>query len=135
MAPTLADLSDDELLAYEKQLRHQLSAGFQSAKRRTLYEKMGWDCKAGAHLLRLLRMGIEFLNDGQLYVLRHDAPQLLEIKRGEWGLERVKAEADHLFKLAEEAYVRSTLPVSPDMDKVNKLAVSVIETALKSSEK
>lgn len=36
-----------------------------------------------------------------LYVRRHDAQQLLEIKRGEWTLDQVKAESDRLFKNAE----------------------------------
>jgi hypothetical protein len=72
-------------------------------------------------------MGIEFLNEGTLYVDRShtDGPQLLEIKRGEWSLDRVKAEADRLFRRAEDAYDRCTLPSTPDMDKVNDLMVNI----------
>ena len=53
-------------------------------------------------------------------------PQLLEIKRGEWSLEKVREEADRLFKLAEESYVRSTLPAEPDAKAVNALVVGMI---------
>jgi len=60
-------------------------------KRKMLVEKYGYDCKNAAHLIRLLRMGVEFLKDGRLYVMREDAKQLIEIKRGEWTLEQVKA--------------------------------------------
>jgi hypothetical protein len=42
------------------------------------------------------------------------APELLEIKRGAWPLEKVKAEAERLFQLSQEAYVRSSLPPEPD---------------------
>ena len=74
---------------------HTQFHGHMGAKRKNLVEKYGYDCKNAAHLIRLLRMGTEFLIDGQLYVLRHDASQLLEIKRGEWTLDQVMAEANH----------------------------------------
>jgi hypothetical protein len=54
-------------------------------------------------------MGIEFLTEGTLHVERADAPELLEKKRGAWPLEKVKEEAERLFVLAQEAYVRSKL--------------------------
>ncbi|MBI3654202.1 MAG: DUF433 domain-containing protein [Acidobacteria bacterium] len=55
-----------------------------------------------------------------------DAENLLEIKRGEWSIERVKAEAERLFKLAEEAYVRSSLPAKPDTQKAENLCMEII---------
>jgi predicted nucleotidyltransferase len=105
--------------------------GYMGSKRKELVTKFGYDTKNASHLIRLLRMGIEFLTDGELYVEREDAPQLLDIKRGKWTLDQVKAESDRLFKLAEESYVRSKLPVKPDMDAINKLCVEIIETAWK----
>jgi len=104
--------------------------GHASAKRKELVEKYGYDCKNAAHLIRLLRMGIEFLKDGELSVLREDASQLLEIKRGEWTLEQVQTEAEHGFKLSEQAYLNSSLPKSPDLKAINKLAVDVIRMSL-----
>lgn len=71
-------------------------------------------------------MGIEFLVEGELHVERADAEQLLEIKRGEWPFERVKAESERLFKLAEEAYVRSSLPSKPDTQKAERLCMDII---------
>ena len=79
-----------------------------------------------AHLIRLLRMGIEFLVEGDLHVERDDAEQLLSIKRGEWTIERVKDEAERLFRLAEEAYVRSSLPPKPDLKKAEELCMQII---------
>ncbi|MBI5603935.1 MAG: nucleotidyltransferase domain-containing protein [Deltaproteobacteria bacterium] len=104
--------------------------GYMGAKRKNLVERYGYDCKNAAHLIRLLRMGIEFLRDGQLQVRRHDAEQLLAIKRGEWTLEQVKAEAEQGFQRAEEAYSASPLPPGPDMDRINELAVETVRLAL-----
>lgn len=104
--------------------------GWMGDKRKALVERFGYDTKNASHLIRLLRQGIEFLNDGQLYVQRHDASELVAIKRGEWSLARVKAEAERLFVRADAAYDRSTLPVRPDRDKVNALCVAVVEAAL-----
>lgn len=107
-------------------MTHLAFEGHMGTKRKALVEKYGYDCKNAAHLIRLLRMGIEFLKDGQLYVKREDAKQLLEIKRGEWTLDQVKAEAEHGFKVAEQAYLASTLPKGPDMEIINNLAVDVV---------
>lgn len=100
--------------------------GYLGAKRKALVEKFGYDTKNAAHLVRLLRMGIEFLNEGRLYVQRPDAPQLMEIKMGEWTLDQVKAEADHLFKRAADAYDRCRWPVEPDQISLNNLSVGII---------
>lgn len=71
-------------------------------------------------------MGIEFLTEGTLHVERADAPELLDIKRGEWPLEKVKSEAERLFQLSQEAYVRSSLPAEPDSDRAERLCVDMI---------
>lgn len=106
-------------------MTHGACEGYMGIKRKQLVDKFGFDCKNAAHLIRLLRMGVEFLNEGRLYVTRFDAPELLEIKRGEWSLARVEEEAKRLFTLAEEAYTRSTLPVAPDYDAINLLCVQI----------
>jgi predicted nucleotidyltransferase len=110
-------------------MTHNAFEGYMGQKRKELVGKFGYDCKNAAHLIRLLRMGVEFLRDGQLYVLRSDASQLLDIKRGEWTLDQVKVEADRWFKLSEQAYLDSKLPEHPDFEAINKLAVDVVRTA------
>jgi uncharacterized protein len=110
-------------------MEHFVFEGYMGSKRKAIVEKFGYDTKNAAHLIRLLRMGIEFLTDGELYVEREDAPQLLDIKKGKWTLDQVKTESDRLFKLAEEAYVRSMLPKDVDHNAVNNLCIDVIETA------
>lgn len=108
--------------------------GFMGDKRRALVDKYGYDCKNASHLIRLLRQGIEFLTDGELQVQRHDASELLAIKRGEWRLEKVKREAEKLFGLAQEAYVRSHLPPRPDYERAGALCVEIVSQTLRERE-
>lgn len=109
-------------------MTHNAFQGHMGEKRRQLVEKFGFDTKNAAHLIRLLRMGTEFLIEGDLHVLREDAKQLLEIKRGEWSLDQIMREADKCFSQAQEAYMKSTLPNRVDMDKVNALCESIVQT-------
>lgn len=109
-----------------KRMTHHAHEGYMGKKRKSLVDKYGYDCKNAAHCIRLLKMGMEFLTEGVLNVFREDAPWLLNIKRGEWALEEVKEEASRLFKLTEEAYVRSTLPAEPDYEEVNKIVKTVL---------
>jgi uncharacterized protein len=113
-------------------MEHGAFKGYMGDKRKALVEKYGYDTKNAAHLIRLLRMGIEFLRDGILHVDRggYDATELLAIKHGEWTLERVKAEAERLFRRAEETYDRSTLPAGPDRQRIGWLAVDVVESVM-----
>jgi len=108
-------------------MTHHAFEGYMGEKRKALVRKYGYDIKNAAHLIRLLRMGIEFLTEGELYVKREDASQLLEIKRGEWSLEQVCKEADRLFVLAQEAYIHSALPKEPDIRKVNALCCEILQ--------
>jgi predicted nucleotidyltransferase len=113
-----------------KRMTHLAYEGYMGEKRKSLVLKFGYDTKNAAHLIRLLRMGIEFMNDGQMYVERHDAKQLLEIKRGEWSLDRVKDESTRLFALADEAYLKSRLPAAPDAKKIGELCTHIISRTL-----
>jgi hypothetical protein len=115
--------------------RRYYSGGYMGKKRRELVRRVGYDAKNAAHLIRLLRMGIEFLTEGTLHVERADAAELLDIKRGEWPLEKVKAEAERLFQLAQEAYVRSPLPPEPDREHAEQLCVEMISEYQKYSER
>jgi predicted nucleotidyltransferase len=107
-------------------MEHYKYHGRMGAKRKKLVEKYGYDTKNASHLIRLLRMGTEFLSEGKMHVFRRDSRELKAIKTGEWSLERVKEESDKWFNLAHEAYVRSPLPVAPDKQKAEALAASII---------
>lgn len=104
----------DTLLEFKK-LHRQHFSSYMGAKRKALVRRFQYDVKNAAHLIRLLRMGTEFLTTGRLKVFRdEDAEELKRIKRGGWTLEQVKAEAQRLFDGVEEARARSPLPAAPD---------------------
>lgn len=109
-----------------KRMTHSSFQGYMGEKRKALVEKFGYDTKNAAHCIRLLRMGIEFLKEGELFVHRQDAPQLMEIKLGKWTLEQVQKEADYLFKRAEAAYDTCMLPKAPDHNVINELVLRML---------
>jgi len=113
-------------------MTHGSQQGYMGDKRKRIVEQFGYDTKNAAHLIRLLRMGIEFLHDGEMRVDRGglDATELLDIKHGTWTLEQVQAEAARLFARAEDAHDRSTLPLRPDRERVNELCLHVVGVAI-----
>jgi hypothetical protein len=113
-----------------KRMTHGSTEGYMGEKRKALVAKFGFDVKNAAHCIRLLRMGIEFLNEGMLHVCRPDSSQLLQIKHGEWTMGQVQKEAEVLFKRAEAAYDKCTLPREPDMEAVNSLVMEVTRAYL-----
>jgi predicted nucleotidyltransferase len=102
-------------------MTHSACKGYMGKKRKELVERFGYDTKNAAHLIRLLRMSIEVMNQGVIYPTRPEADMLKDIKRGEWSLEDIKTEAERLFILAEEAYVRSDLPHNSDYEAIDEL--------------
>jgi len=102
--------------------------GYMGERRKKLVDRFGYDTKNAAHLIRLLRMGIEFLSTGSMRVDRTniDADELLAIKRGEWELEQVKEAGEDLFARLRQAKDSSPLPDGPDMDAINNLCTNVV---------
>ncbi len=100
--------------------------GYMGEKRKELVQKHGYDTKNAAHLIRLLRMGKEFLLDGILNVKRHDSSELIDIKTGLWSLEKVHEYADRELAYLNEAYLKSTLPSQPDTGKIDNLLVDIV---------
>jgi predicted nucleotidyltransferase len=115
-----------EMIAYNKQ-------GYMGEKRRKLIEKFGYDVKNASHLIRLLHMGIEALQTGDIKVLRNvDAEMLIDIKTGKWTLDEVKMYADELFHQVKKAYRKSDLPEEPNKEKVESLLMHVIKAYINS---
>lgn len=106
---------DLDVLTRFRKLHREHFSGYMGEKRKSMVRKYQYDVKNAAHLIRLLRMGAEFLETGVLNVYRtHDADELKRIKRGGWTLEQVKTEAARLFGGIETARQRSPLPPLPD---------------------
>lgn len=111
----------------KKMLKEGKFQGYMGDKRKALVKKFGYDCINASHAIRLLKMGFEFLETGQLNVYRdNDRNLLIDVKNGEWGLDRVQEYARHLLSRSEDAVKRSKLPEEPDRERVNKLFMEVI---------
>jgi predicted nucleotidyltransferase len=113
-----------------RKMTHLACEGYMGAKRKELVQLHGYDTKNAAHLIRLLRMGMEFLASGQLNAMRHDAGQLIDIKQGKYTLEQVKALAEDLFRKTEDAFIASKLPSEPNYAKANELLIEMIESKI-----
>lgn len=102
--------------------------------RAALEASHGYDTKHGAHLVRLLRMGLEIAKSGECLVWRegHDADELRAIRGGEWSYEKLSEWAAE--KTAELRALNArdlAVPASPDRDAIDALCVSLVEGALK----
>ena len=107
--------------------------GYMGQKRKSLVDKFGYDTKNAQHLIRLLRQGIEFLETGELIVERPDAEELKQIKLGAWSIEKVKREADKLFKKMESAMNNTKLPDGVDSEMIHRLVVEINHDYFKES--
>ncbi|MCG3203984.1 MAG: hypothetical protein KCHDKBKB_00661 [Elusimicrobia bacterium] len=102
--------------------------GYMGEKRKKMVDLIGYDSKNASHLVRLLKMGIEFLRDGAPIVYRtEDRQELIDIKLGEYSLDQVKALAEQLFQKFEYEYQISTIPDTNNRIKINKLLYEVME--------
>lgn len=93
-------------------------------KRAQLEERFGYDTKHAAHLIRLMRSGLEALETGVLRVRRADADELVAIKDGAWPYERLLDEAELLTHSLADALAKSSLPEDVDRAWVDEVALS-----------
>ena len=123
-------VNNDHLNVLEEEyveLAKKYYSGYLGKKRKRLVRKFGYDPKQASHMIRLLRMGIEFLVDGELNVHRHDNQELVNIKQGEWKFDRILNEADRLFNKLEDAYINSDLPTDPDRERAENIVIDIIK--------
>ena len=110
-----------------KMTSFQKYEGYMGAKRKALVDKYGYDCKNACHLIRLLNMAYEFLATGELNVFReHDNQILIEIKTGQWVLEKVQLEAERMFGMVRLALKDSPLPNEPDREVAQALLIDIM---------
>ncbi len=125
--------ANDQLRRVDKSLKLNPGyRGYMGAKRKKLVEEYGYDTKYASHLIRLLRMCREFIETRELNVYRDkDSQNLRDIKTGKYKFEYVEREAANLFReCSEKLYMIADLPVAPDKDFLNELAVRIISRRL-----
>jgi hypothetical protein len=94
-----------------------------NARRLAMEEEFNFDGKHAMHLVRLLRMGAEALQTGELLVKRPDAEELLAIRNGAWTYEELVDYAEKTDKWVRNVlYTQTNLPKSPNY----KLAAKII---------
>jgi len=102
--------------------------------RAALEAKYGYDTKHAAHLVRLLRMAVEILREGQVFVWRgqRDADELRAIRDGAWSYDQLIEFTDSAeAKLVElELAGRVAVPKAPDLEGIDDLVVRMVGAAL-----
>lgn len=93
--------------------------------RAALEREHGYDTKHAMHLIRLMRMGIEVLESGELHVRRHDAEELLAIRDGAMTFEDLMTSAEELKARMEQAASAARLPVEVDQDAADALLLEL----------
>ena len=94
--------------------------------RAALEKRFGYDTKHAAHLVRLMRMGLEALETGELRVRREDAEELRAIREGALSFEALLTSADGLKDAIKTAAERTALPPDIDPEEVDRLAAELM---------
>ena len=95
-------------------------------KRIELIEKHGYDTKFAYNIIRLIGEVEQLLTTGDMN-LQLDKERLKAIRRGEWTMEQVKQFFTDKERDLEALYNSSTLPYSPDEEKIKALLIRCIE--------
>lgn len=98
--------------------------------RAEMEKKSGFDLKHGMHCIRLLRCGLEILRGGKVIVNRQvagDVDELKAILQGAYTYEEVMKMAEDLIAQMDEAMQQSTLPPSPNLQRIDRLCIELVE--------
>lgn len=123
------------LCGYAYSQRQKLLNKQYEGSRLHLVAKYGFDVKFAYHLIRLLSEGLETMKTGTLTLPCPNRQLLLDIKQGKVPLSDVLKIADEIELQVEEAFNKSPLQRSPDLEAINKLQIRLLENywACKSS--
>lgn len=84
--------------------------------------------KHAMHLIRILKMGSEILEDGQIITYRQkDRDELIGIRRGNYTFDEIFTMVNHYEEEHKKALAKSVLPEHPDRSKINKALMSWYE--------
>ena len=94
--------------------------------------RFGYDTKHAAHLVRLLRMGCEIMETGEVHVWRggRDADELQAIRGGCWTYDTLLQEAESELDALDRLGDGCVLPDRPDRDAVDAMVIELVEEAI-----
>ena len=125
---------NDAYRAYQAALKHwnqyQEWQRNRNPARAELERQYGYDTKHAVHLLRLLKMGMEILETGQVHVYRPDLEWLRAVRHGLLSYEELLALAATYEARLGQLYDISPLPDEPDADAAEALVVELQEKFL-----
>lgn len=101
----------------------------------TLIEQFGYDTKDYMHCVRLLTSAIEILETGDFSTYRPNRSFLMACRKGEHTFEEAMANIEKYDAQLKKAYEESTLPKTPDYEKVNDLLIQINMEGLRLMEK
>ena len=108
--------------AKEKHAQYWTWKNNRNEARSELEEQFGYDTKHAMHLVRLLRMGKEALEEGVLKVKRPDAEELLAIRDGAWTYDQCVEYAEEMDRtIRETLYLKTDLPKRPNLQRTAEL--------------
>jgi hypothetical protein len=81
----------------------------------------GYDTKAAMHCLRLFFECIELMREGLITLPRPEKDLLIEVRSGEWPLERFLRMAEKLQFEAEQSAMNSPLPDDVPREEISAL--------------
>lgn len=101
-------------------------------KRAEMESKFNIDTKHAMHLVRLLNMGVEILEGNGVNVDRTNIDQelLMDIRNGVYTFDEIEVMANELNARADKAYKTTSLPVKPNLEKINALRMDILERHL-----
>ncbi len=94
--------------------------------RAELERRHGYDTKHAMHLVRLMRMGIEALESGELRVRRADAKELSSIRDGALSFDALTRLTSELRERMQRAAASTSLPDEVDTEHIDRLAFELM---------
>ena len=119
---SLDDLSDSELLQYYD----MFSSVMAKSKRAERIKKHGFDTKSAYHVARLADEADQILNQHDID-LQRSKEYMKAIRRGEVSEEDLRKWFSEKELSLEKSYRESTLPYSPDENKIKQLLLECLE--------
>jgi len=98
----------------------------EGSKRYDSIQEYGYDLKFAYHIVRLLNEIEQILIEHNLD-LERNREQLKSIRRGEWEKEQIEEYFEKKEKELETIYTNSTLPHSPNEDKIKTILLNALE--------
>jgi len=92
--------------------------------------KFGYSLDDAYHLVRLSKMSIQVLTEGNLSVFRPERRLLLAIRGGEYTLDQMDSMVEDLEYTRKLSYVESRLRNKCDFEKLNNILVSILERTI-----